>query len=198
MEGGELGAVGQIDGQRWAALGFAAGVVIELGAPGSVGPFGVLLFAAATAAFFWAFLYPGTRWVREFRAGSATGVDGLPQGRRWERFMLQVVLFAAAVWLQMLRDDQYRLPASEEETLYLTQRATSRVVFAQRSLASDLYWIRAIQYYGGHAKRAKASVEDALQKLQYDLFYIKHVTLAFDLFVLFSTVKTVLLRRGGQ
>jgi len=43
-----------------------------------------------------------------------------------------------------------------------------------------------------------ASVEDALQKLQYDLFYIKHVTVAFDLFVLFSTVKTVLLRRGGQ
>jgi len=43
-----------------------------------------------------------------------------------------------------------------------------------------------------------ASVEDALQKLQYDLFYIKHVTVAFDLFVLFSTVKTVLLRRGAQ
>jgi sugar transferase (PEP-CTERM system associated) len=43
-----------------------------------------------------------------------------------------------------------------------------------------------------------ASVEDALQKLQYDLFYIKHATVAFDLFVLFSTVKTVLLRRGGQ
>jgi sugar transferase (PEP-CTERM system associated) len=43
-----------------------------------------------------------------------------------------------------------------------------------------------------------ASVEDALQKLQYDLFYIKHVTVAFDLFILFSTIKTVLLRRGGQ
>jgi hypothetical protein len=74
-----------------AALGFAAGVVIELGAPGSVGPFGVILFAAATAAFFWAFLYPGTRWVRDFRAG-------LPHGRRWERFMLQVILFVAAVF----------------------------------------------------------------------------------------------------
>jgi hypothetical protein len=74
-----------------AALGFAAGVVIELGAPGSVGPFGVILFAAATAAFFWAFLYPGTRWVRDFRAG-------MPRGRRWERFMLQVVLFVAAVF----------------------------------------------------------------------------------------------------
>ena len=41
-----------------------------------------------------------------------------------------------------------------------------------------------------------ASVEDALEKLQYDLFYIKHMSVAFDLFILFATVKTVLLRRG--
>ncbi len=43
-----------------------------------------------------------------------------------------------------------------------------------------------------------ASVEDSMEKLQYDLFYIKHMTIAFDLFVLFSTVKTVILRRGAQ
>jgi len=43
-----------------------------------------------------------------------------------------------------------------------------------------------------------ASVEDALEKLQYDLFYIKHLSISFDLFVLFSTMKTVLLRRGAQ
>jgi sugar transferase (PEP-CTERM system associated) len=43
-----------------------------------------------------------------------------------------------------------------------------------------------------------ASVEDSMEKLQYDLFYIKHMTVAFDLFVLFSTVKTVVLRRGAQ
>ena len=43
-----------------------------------------------------------------------------------------------------------------------------------------------------------ASVEDAMEKLQFDLFYIKHMTVAFDLFVLLSTVKTVILRRGAQ
>jgi sugar transferase (PEP-CTERM system associated) len=43
-----------------------------------------------------------------------------------------------------------------------------------------------------------ASVEDALEKLQYDLFYIKHLSIPFDVFVLFSTVKTVVLRRGAQ
>jgi exopolysaccharide biosynthesis polyprenyl glycosylphosphotransferase len=43
-----------------------------------------------------------------------------------------------------------------------------------------------------------ASVEDALEKLQYDLFYIKHCTISFDLLILFSTIKTVVLTRGAQ
>jgi sugar transferase (PEP-CTERM system associated) len=52
-------------------------------------------------------------------------------------------------------------------------------------------WAQVCYTYG-------ASVEDALEKLQYDLFYIKRMAIAFDLFVLFRTVKTVLLRRGAQ
>jgi sugar transferase (PEP-CTERM system associated) len=42
-----------------------------------------------------------------------------------------------------------------------------------------------------------ASVEDALEKLQYDLYYIKNMSLALDLFVLFLTVKTILQRQGA-
>jgi sugar transferase (PEP-CTERM system associated) len=43
-----------------------------------------------------------------------------------------------------------------------------------------------------------ASVEDALEKLQYDLYYIKHFSIAFDLVVILATIKTVLLQRGAQ
>jgi sugar transferase (PEP-CTERM system associated) len=42
-----------------------------------------------------------------------------------------------------------------------------------------------------------ATTEDALQKLQFDLFYIKHLSLALDLYILLATIKTVLLRRGA-
>ena len=42
-----------------------------------------------------------------------------------------------------------------------------------------------------------ASVEDALMKLQYDLFYIKNLSLALDVFIMISTVKTVLQRKGA-
>lgn len=50
-------------------------------------------------------------------------------------------------------------------------------------------WAQVMYSYG-------ASVEDAVEKLQYDLFYIKHLSVAFDVFVLFKTVQTVVLRRG--
>jgi lipopolysaccharide/colanic/teichoic acid biosynthesis glycosyltransferase len=40
-----------------------------------------------------------------------------------------------------------------------------------------------------------SSIEDAQHKLEYDLYYIKHMGLLLDLFVLLDTVKTVL--QGG-
>lgn len=42
-----------------------------------------------------------------------------------------------------------------------------------------------------------ASVEDAVEKLQHELFYIKHMSFTFDLFIVLETVKTVLMRRGS-
>jgi sugar transferase (PEP-CTERM system associated) len=69
---------------------------------------------------------------------------------------------------------------------------------------------RTIPYYGQrHAVRPGvtgwaqvrytygASVEDALQKLQYDLFYIKNLSIPLDLYIIFQTVKTVILRAGA-
>lgn len=43
-----------------------------------------------------------------------------------------------------------------------------------------------------------ASDEDALQKLQYDLYYIKHNSLRFDLSVLMQTVEVVLMGKGSR
>lgn len=43
-----------------------------------------------------------------------------------------------------------------------------------------------------------ASVEDARNKLQYDLFYIKNQGLALDFLILFETVKTVIFSKGGR
>jgi lipopolysaccharide/colanic/teichoic acid biosynthesis glycosyltransferase len=46
--------------------------------------------------------------------------------------------------------------------------------------------------------RYGASKEDALQKLKYDLYYIKHMSVVLDLSIIFDTVKIVLLGRGSR
>lgn len=43
-----------------------------------------------------------------------------------------------------------------------------------------------------------SSVEESREKLQYDLFYIKNVSIGLDLVIMFQTIKTVLLGRGAQ
>ena len=43
-----------------------------------------------------------------------------------------------------------------------------------------------------------ASIEDARQKLQYDLFYIKNHSLVFDAIIVFETIKIILFGRGAQ
>ncbi len=45
--------------------------------------------------------------------------------------------------------------------------------------------------------RYGSSVEDAMEKLRYDLYYIKHLSIVFDLTIVFDTVKVVLFRKGA-
>lgn len=42
------------------------------------------------------------------------------------------------------------------------------------------------------------TIEDAREKLRYDLFYIKNASIGLDILIMFLTIKILLLRRGGQ
>jgi sugar transferase (PEP-CTERM system associated) len=46
--------------------------------------------------------------------------------------------------------------------------------------------------------RYGSSVEDAKEKLRYDLFYVKNISPGLDFLVLFETIKIILLGRGAQ
>jgi sugar transferase (PEP-CTERM system associated) len=43
-----------------------------------------------------------------------------------------------------------------------------------------------------------SSVEDAMEKLRYDLYYIKHMSIALDLSIVFDTVKVILFGKGAK
>jgi hypothetical protein len=67
---------------------------------------------------------------------------------------LVAVLLAAAVQLQAARERAYPSGDETEESLYLRSGlALRRLTGAYNILFADLYWIRAIQYYGGTKNR---------------------------------------------
>jgi lipopolysaccharide/colanic/teichoic acid biosynthesis glycosyltransferase len=43
-----------------------------------------------------------------------------------------------------------------------------------------------------------ASLEDNLQKTAFDLYYLKHMSVGLDLYIIFQTIKILLLGRGGR
>jgi tetratricopeptide (TPR) repeat protein len=64
--------------------------------------------------------------------------------------VLIAALMAAAIAVQRLRDASYTLPEPPQQALYLTSdRAVGRLALGFQALNADLYWIRALQYYGG-------------------------------------------------
>jgi sugar transferase (PEP-CTERM system associated) len=52
-------------------------------------------------------------------------------------------------------------------------------------------WAQVRYHYG-------ASIEDATEKLRYDLYYIKHLSIGFDLTIFVDTVRVILVGKGAQ
>jgi lipopolysaccharide/colanic/teichoic acid biosynthesis glycosyltransferase len=52
-------------------------------------------------------------------------------------------------------------------------------------------WAQVHYSYGG-------SAEEAAQKLQFDLYYVKNHTLVLDLLILITTIRVILLRQGAR
>jgi hypothetical protein len=70
---------------------------------------------------------------------------------------------AAAAELQALRERVYPPSAEDDGTLYVTSpRASQRLALAYPALAADIYWIRAIQYYGGTKQKLQAALPGVL------------------------------------
>ncbi len=76
--------------------------------------------------------------------------------------MATAALMAGSAALQAARERAYPLSIADEQVLYLTSgNALRRMAVGYTALAADLYWIRAIQYFGdirlGHVKPTRAS-----------------------------------------
>ena len=93
----------------------------------------------------------------------------------------------------ILRGEMNFVGPRPERPHFVAQLAQEIPYYEQRHLiAPGLTGWAQIKYPYG------ASIEDAREKLQYDLFYIKNHSLLLDAIILFETIKIILFGRGGQ
>src|SRR4051812_26799585 len=95
--------------------------------------------------------------------------------------------------INVLRGDMSLVGPRPEQPYFCSLLEEQVPFFAQRHTVRPgvTGWAQIKYQYG-------ASVEDAVRKLELDLFYIKHLSVTLDLVIIFETFKVMLLRRGAQ
>ncbi len=72
------------------------------------------------------------------------------RGRTLAAVVFVAVLLGGAALVQAVRESRFPPPPVSADSLYITSGPTlRRLTVGYSALAADLYWIRAIQYYGG-------------------------------------------------
>jgi sugar transferase (PEP-CTERM system associated) len=109
------------------------------------------------------------------------------------RFIRQTRLDELPQLWNVLRGDMSFVGPRPERPFFVAQLAAQIPLYEQRHAVKPglTGWAQVKYRYG-------ASIEDAFEKLRYDLYYVKHMSLAFDLTILFDTVKVVLFAKGAR
>jgi sugar transferase (PEP-CTERM system associated) len=96
------------------------------------------------------------------------------------------------IWNVLKGDMSFVGPRPERE-FFVKQLEEIIPFYAERFYAKPgiTGWAQVSYGYG-------ASVEDAIEKLNYDLFYIKNMSIFMDLVIIFKTVKIVLFGKGAR
>jgi sugar transferase (PEP-CTERM system associated) len=135
---------------------------------------------------------------RSMRQGSEKGApqwtaDGDPRITRVGNFIRKFRLDELPQLLNILRGEM-SLVGPRPEVPYFCELLEKEIpYFIQRhSVRPGLTGWAQVKYQYG------ASLEEAKIKFEYDLFYIKHLSLLLDLSIIFETAKVVLLGRGSK
>ena len=109
------------------------------------------------------------------------------------RFMRKTRLDEIPQLWNVLAGDMSLIGPRPERPAFVEQLTQQIPFYGQRHVVKPgvTGWAQVRYTYG-------ASVEDAIEKMQYDLYYVKHMSLRFDLLIALETIKTVVLRRGAK
>jgi sugar transferase (PEP-CTERM system associated) len=93
----------------------------------------------------------------------------------------------------IMRGDMSFVGPRPERPFFVDQLANKIPFYLQRhSVKPGLTGWAQVKYQYG------STVEDAMEKLRYDLYYIKHLSIIFDLTIVLDTVKVILFGKGAK
>ena len=119
--------------------------------------------------------------------------DSDPRITRVGHFLRKTRLDEVPQLWNVLRGDMSLIGPRPERPQFVEQLTQQIPFYGQRHVVKPgvTGWAQVRYSYG-------ASVEDAIEKMQYDLYYVKHLSLRFDLLIALETIKIVVLRRGAR
>jgi len=93
----------------------------------------------------------------------------------------------------VMRGDMSFVGPRPERPFFVEQLAREIPFYIQRHAVKPglTGWAQVKYQYG-------SSIEDAMEKLRYDLYYIKHLSIVFDLTIVLDTVKVILFGKGAK
>ena len=127
------------------------------------------------------------------KSGPVWASKGDDRTTRVGRIIRKVRVDEIPQFWNILRGQMSFVGPRPERPHFVAQLAQEIPYYEQRHLiAPGLTGWAQIKYPYG------SSIEDARQKLQYDLFYIKNYSLILDAIIIFETIKIILFGRGAQ
>ncbi|MCP3178159.1 TIGR03013 family PEP-CTERM/XrtA system glycosyltransferase [Desulfuromonas sp. KJ2020] len=129
----------------------------------------------------------------EKNSGAVWATEDDPRITRVGRFLRKSRLDEVPQLFNVLRGDMSFVGPRPERPEFVNKLNERVPYYATRHTVKPgvTGWAQVKYPYG-------ASEEDALEKLRYDLFYIKNYSLLLDLVIILETVKVVLFGRGGR
>ncbi|AJE03487.1 TIGR03013 family XrtA/PEP-CTERM system glycosyltransferase [Geobacter pickeringii] len=116
-----------------------------------------------------------------------------PRVTRLGRFLRKSRIDEIPQFINVLRGDMSLVGPRPERPEFVEKLNTVIPYYSERHYVKPgvTGWAQVRYPYG-------ASVEDAVEKLRYDLYYIKNLSVIFDLMIILETIKVVLFQRGGR
>ncbi len=142
---------------------------------------------------FWLVKFRSMRPDAEERSGPIWAGERDPRVTRVGRFLRHSRLDELPQLINVVRGQMSLIGPRPERPAFVSQLQEKIPFYIHRLAVKPgiTGWAQVKYHYG-------ASVEDALEKLQYDFYYIKNLSIFLDLLILLQTLQVVIFARGSR